>query len=141
MDTTDLKIINILQKNCKTSIKEIGQQVSLTSPAVTERIHRMEDQGIIKGYQALINEIPLGKNVSAFVTVNVDPSNYDAFCQFCESFSSIVEHHHIIGVYNSLLRVAVSDSRELELLLEQLRKYGVSQTSVLLSTYFTHKNF
>lgn len=141
MDQTDLKIINIIQKNCKTTIKEIGQQVGLTAPAVTERIHRMEDQGIITGYRAIINDIPLGKHISAFVTLNVEPQNYSSFCRFCEETPDIVEHHHIIGVYNSLLRVAVSDTQQLELLLEKLRKYGISQTSTLLSTYFTHKDF
>ncbi|HIU74556.1 MAG TPA: Lrp/AsnC family transcriptional regulator [Candidatus Pelethocola excrementipullorum] len=141
MDNTDIKIINILQDNCKTTNKEIGQQVGLTPPAVAERIRRLEDQGVIKGYHARINDIALGKHVSAFITVNVEPQHYTAFCQFCKESTSITEHHHIIGVYNSLLRVAVSDTHELEVLLEQLKKYGVSQTSTFLSTYFSHKKF
>lgn len=139
MDNTDIKIINILQDNCKTTNKEIGQQVGLTPPAVAERIRRLEDQDVIKGYHAHINDLALGNHVSAFVTVNVEPQHYTAFCQFCEDSTSITEHHHIIGVYNSLLRVAVSDTHQLELLLEKLKKYGVSQTSTLLSTFFTHK--
>lgn len=141
MDAIDLKILNILQDNCKTTIKEIGQQVSMTPPAVAERIHRMEDQGIITGYHATVNELRLGRHVAAFVTVNVEPPKYNAFCKFCQSAPEILEHHHIIGVYNSLLRVAVQDTHELETFLQQVRKYGVSQTSTLLSTYFTHKEF
>lgn len=141
MDAIDLKILNIMQDNCKTTIKEIGQQVSMTPPAVAERIHRMEDQGVITGYHAAVNELRLGRHVAAFVTVNVEPPKYDAFCKFCQNASEVLEHHHIIGVYNSLLRVAVQDTHELEVFLQQVRKYGVSQTSTLLSTYFTHKEF
>lgn len=141
MDAIDKQILNILQKNCKTTIKEIGQKINMTPPAVGERIHRMESQGVITGYHAAVNDILLGKHVSAFVTVNVEPSKYDAFCKFCENAVQVVEHHHIIGVYNALLRVAVSDTHALEAFLQALGKYGISQTSTLLSTYFTYKDF
>lgn len=57
MDNTDIKIINILQKNCKTSTREIGQQVGLTAPAVAERINRLKDSGVISGFHAKINEV------------------------------------------------------------------------------------
>ena len=65
MDNTDIKIINILQKNCKTSTREIGQQVGLTAPAVAERINRLKDLGIIEGFHARINDALMGSHISA----------------------------------------------------------------------------
>lgn len=141
MDNTDIKIINILQDNCKTSTREIGQMVGLTAPAVAERINRLKDAGVIEGFHAQINETLLGNHIGAFMLINVPPKEYASFCKFCEDNPAIVEHHHIVGLNNVLLRVRVGDAQELEVLLRQIRKYGLSNTSVLLSTYFKQKDF
>ncbi|QAT43971.1 Lrp/AsnC family transcriptional regulator [Aminipila luticellarii] len=140
MDNTDINIINILQKNGRSTIKEIGEKVGLTSPAVSERIRRLEGAGIITGYAAELDLSKMGKGISAYVHVDVYPKKYDLFCQFCEETDAIIEHHHIIGVHNSLLRVAVENSEQLESLLGHIKDYGISQTSVLLKSYFKHKN-
>ena len=141
MDNTDIKIINILQANCKTSIREIGQQVGLTAPAVAERINRLKDAGVIEGFHAKINDALMGTHICAFVLINVPPKSYESFCQFCEKSPAVIEHSHIVGLNNGLLKIRVSDSEELETLLRQMRKFGLSNTSVLLSTYFTQKPF
>ena len=137
MDNTDIKIINILQENCKTSTREIGQKVGLTAPAVAERINRLKDAGVIEGFHAQINETLLGSNISAYALVNVPPKEYEPFCRFCENDPSIVEHHHIVV----LIKMRVGNAQDLEVLLEQIRKYGLSNTSILLSTYFRQKEF
>lgn len=140
MDNTDLNIINILQKNGRSTIKEIGKKVGLTSPAVTERLRRLESEEVIQGYTTDINLVKLGKDISAYVHVDVYPKKYELFCEFCEETDSIIEHHHIIGIHNSLLRVSVENSDQLENLLSQIKDYGISQTSVLLKSYFKHKD-
>lgn len=141
MDNTDIKIINILQDNCKTSTREIGQMVGLTAPAVAERINRLKDVGVIEGFHAQINDARLGNHISAFMLINVPPKEYTPFCKYCEDNPSIVEHHHIVGLNNVLLKVRVGDSQELEVLLQQIRKYGLSNTSVLLTSYFKRKPY
>lgn len=141
MDNTDFKIINILQDNCKTSTREIGQIVGLTAPAVAERINRLKDGGMIEGFHAQIDELQMGKQIVAFVQVNVPPKTYDSFCHFCLDHPAIIEHHHIVGLNNALIRVRVGDAQELEDLLRQIRRFGLSNTSVLLSTFFTKKPF
>jgi Lrp/AsnC family leucine-responsive transcriptional regulator len=139
MDNTDLKIISYLQKNGRASIKEISGHVNLSSPAVTERIKRLEEDGVIEGYHADINYLKMGKTIQAFVTVDCDPKKYDAFCRFCEENTLIESHFHIIGPYNAMLHVAASDSDELAALLSQIQFYGMSQTSVILNTLFYRK--
>lgn len=139
MDNTDFNILNILQREGRSAIKDIGKQVGLTSPAVTERIRKMEDAEIIKGYTAELDLSKIGRGISAYINVDVYPKKYDLFCEFCRNTSAVIEHHHIIGVHNSLLKVSVKDSKELEELLAQIQIYGTSQTSVLLKTYFKHK--
>lgn len=136
MDATDIKIINYLAKNGRATIKEIGQNVSLSSPAVTERIKRLEERDVIKGYHAEINYAKLGKSMQAMVSVDVDLKKYDKFCEFCRGKDSILSLVHIIGPYNALLMVAVADADELSQLLAQINIFGVSQTSVILNKVF-----
>ncbi len=77
MDTTDLKIINHLKSHGRAPIKEISSVVNLSSPAVTERMKRLEETGVIKGYQAEIDYTKLGKAIQAFVAVDVEPKKYE----------------------------------------------------------------
>ncbi len=139
MDRTDIKIMNILQQDCKTTTREIGKQVGLTAPAVSERIMRLRESGAIQAFRAKLNANVVGKKLSAYIMINVPPESYTKFCAFVEKNPAIVEHHHIIGVNNALLMIRVADSAELEHQLGEIRKFGMSQTSILLNTYFDQK--
>lgn len=139
MDRTDIKIMNILQQNCKTTTREIGRQVGLTAPAVSERIMRLRESGAIQAFRAKLDANAVGKKLSAYIMINVPPEVYNKFCAFAEKNPAIVEHHHIIGVNNALLRIRVADSAELERQLSEIRKFGMSQTSIVLNTYFDQK--
>lgn len=141
LDHTDIKIINLLQNDCKISTRELGKLVGLTAPAVSERIRRLKEKKAISGFHAKIDDAALGNNLSAFIQVNVPPRDYERFCRFCIDHPSVVEHHHIVGVNNVLLKIRVKNSRALDHFLKQIRKYGLSNTSVILSSYFTHKNY
>lgn len=138
MDHTDKEILQLLQENSRSTMKEIGEHVGLTPPAVSERIRKLEEEGAILGYHAHINPLSLGNNINAFVEVDVPPRNYERFLEFCENDVAILEHHHIIGPFNSMLKVAVHDSSQLEMLLSKIKTYGSSQTQIILSTYFSH---
>ena len=141
LDRTDIKIINRLQKNCKISTRELGKQVGLTAPAVAERIHRLREKNIISGFHAKVDDALLGNSISAFIQINVPPRDYERFCQFCLGHPAIVEHHHIVGLNNVLLKIRVQSAQKLDLFLREIRKYGLSNTSVILSSYFTQKDY
>ena len=139
MDQTDIKILNILQENCKTTTREIGKLVGLTAPAVSERVSRLRDAGAIDRFCAKLNPTLLGKGLCAYTMVNVPPEDYAAFCKFAEKSPMIVEHHHIIGPNNALLKLRVASATELEQQLVEIRKFGLSETAVVLTTYFDQK--
>ena len=140
MDRTDYQILNILQRDCRATLKSIGDQVGLTAPAVSERTRRLEEQGIIQGYRIEINRERLNCNMTGFIFVALEPEKYSSFCEFCRNNASIVSHYHVIGVFNALLRFAVQGTQELEELLSTIKQYGDSQTSVALKTYFDSKD-
>ena len=139
MDRTDYQILNILQKDCRTTLKHIGDQVVLTAPAVSERVRRMEEKGVIRGFRIDVERERLDCSMTGFIFVAVEPEKYNTFCEFCEKSSAIVSHYHVIGVFNALLRFAVRGTRELDELLSSIKRYGDSQTSVELKTYFETK--
>lgn len=140
MDRTDYQILNLLQRDSRTTLKSIGDQVGLTAPAVSERIRRMEEKGVIKRFSINIDRTLLDCNLTGFILVAVFPEKYGLFCTFCEDTPSITAHHHLVGKLNALLRFAVKDTHELDQLLAAIKYYGDSQTSVELSACFEHKD-
>lgn len=135
LDETDRKIIEILQEDGRISMKDLGKLIGLTSPAVSERIKRLENCGIISGYKAIINPDALGRNIKAFIHISL-PGNqsYAEFLENAKSDPRIVECHHITGDDCSLLKVLVRDMQELENVIDSIKKIGSTKTSVILST-------
>lgn len=73
LDYVDKEILNMLQRDARISIKEIAAKVFLSSPAVSSRISRLEEQGYIEGYHAVLNPIALGYHIKAFINLEVEP--------------------------------------------------------------------
>lgn len=140
MDRTDYQILNILQADCRATLKYIGDKVGLTAPAVSERMRRMEEKGVIRGFRIDIDRERLDCNMMGFIFVALDPEKYNRFCDFCKKNTAVVSHYHVIGEFNALLRFAVKGTRELDALLSEIKGYGDSQTSVELNTYFEVKD-
>ena len=140
MDRTDYQILNILQADCRATLKCIGDQVGLTAPAVSERVRRMEEKGVIRDFRIDIDRARLDSGMTGFILVALDPEKYNSFCEFCRNDPGIISHYHVIGVFNALLRFAVRGTRELDELLSTIKRYGDSQTSVELKTYFESKD-
>lgn len=135
LDETDRKIIEILQEDGRISMKDLGKLIGLTSPAVSERIKRLESCGIISGYKAIINPDALGRNIKAFIHISLlESRSYADFLENAKNDPRIVECHHITGDDCSLLKVLVSDMRELENVIDSIKKIGSTKTSVILST-------
>ena len=139
MDRTDYQILNILQADSRTTLRQIGDQVGLTAPAVSERIHRMEEKGIIRDYRIDVDREQLDCSMTGFILVAPEPEKYNSFCEFCQKNPAIISHYHVIGVFNALLRFAVRGTRELDELLSAIKRYGVGGASVQLKTYFETK--
>ena len=142
MDNTDLKILSYLQKNGRASIKEISGQVNLSSPAVTERIKRLEESGVIDGYAARIDPIAVGLAVQSFVEVQI---RFDAHTEFeaaVLAHPAVVECHTTAGESDYMLKIFARSADHLdELLRHNLSKLpGVQRlkTVVCLKTIKRH---
>lgn len=134
MDITDHRIIDILQKDGRISMKDLGKIVGLTSPAVSERVKRLEEAGIIEGYKAIVNPDALGRVIKAFIHISLPSNMYKAFIEDARKDPRIVECHHITGDDCSVLKVIVKDMYELESVIDSIKRIGSTKTSVILST-------
>ncbi|MEW9123369.1 MAG: Lrp/AsnC family transcriptional regulator [Thermotaleaceae bacterium] len=134
MDSTDYKIIEILQKHGRISMKDLGKAVNMTSPAVTERVRKLEENGVILRYRAIIDPGKLNKNIMAFINVGLPPENYDPFISFAEKNEKIIECHHVTGGSTVIIKVLTESMDDLKNLIDEIKKKGSTQTSVILSS-------
>ncbi len=140
MDITDYRIIEILQEDGRVSMKDLGKIVGLTSPAVSERVKRLEEAGVIQGYKAIVNPDKLGRVIKSFINIALPSENYQDFIGYANTDNRIVECHHITGEDCLLLKVIVKDMYELEQVIDKIKQVGKTKTSVILSTIIESKS-
>jgi Lrp/AsnC family leucine-responsive transcriptional regulator len=119
-------------------LSDIAQEVDLSSPAVMERVKKLESSGVIKGYQAVLDAKKVGKDVTAFIGVSVGHQrNIDDFSSYMMRQQDVLECHHVTGEESFILKVRIENTESLEKLLAETRSLeGVTRTvtKVVLST-------
>lgn len=138
LDNLDKKILNLLQDKGKTSLSSIAEVVGLSIPSVSDRLHKLEERGIIEGYYAKVNRKAFGLDIMAFITVISESSTYYAeMLERVSEISEILECHSILGEGSHMLKAVVKNSEALERLLSNIQAWpGVlsTRTSFVLST-------
>jgi Lrp/AsnC family leucine-responsive transcriptional regulator len=139
LDAVDRHILSVLQEDCKLPLAKIGERVGLSAPSVAERIKKLEESGIIRGYTAILDSRKLGKDITAFIGVFIEhPKLISKFERDIDRLEDVQECHHVTGQHTLLLKAKVDNTSALEELIRKLRSIeGVSrtETSVVLSTY------
>ena len=131
MDDLDHKIIQLLAENARMPVKDIAQQVNLTSPAVSSRIHRLEQEGIIGGYTVVLCHPDAPARVEALISVLVDAAS---FLAMIEQESQVLQCFRVTGSYNFIIKVSCTDIDALEHLLTKMQKMGSTNTQIILNT-------
>ena len=135
IDSIDERILAELQANGRLTMKSLAERVGLSSPAMIERVRRLEDRGVIAGYRAIVAPEALGRPVSAMITANVQRVTYEAFLDAVKSNPGVVECHRVTGGSTHLLRAQVADMAALEELVDGLSDVGAScETAIVLSS-------
>ncbi|WP_425147137.1 Lrp/AsnC family transcriptional regulator [Deinococcus sp.] len=135
LDALDHQILRELQEDARLSMRELGRRVELSAPAVTERVRRLEETGVILGYGARVASRPLGRAITAFVGVQDSGQRDPELVRWAQGHDGVLECHSVTGDNSCILKVAVPDVRALELLLADLIGMGFTcDTSIVLST-------
>ena len=134
MDATDKQILVLLERNARMSVKEIAASISLTPPAVSQRIRRLEQEGIIEGYTTVINLAGVGRSIRALISLSVPPASREEFLQLAQQQKAVLQCHHVTGEYSYILSVATHDMESLERLINRFQKIGQTSTQIILSS-------
>ena len=134
LDAIDLEILELLQCNCKQPLATIGAEVGLSAPAVVERIHKLEDSGVITGYAAQIDARAVGLDVMAFIGLAMDgASDLKSVENGVLEDSEVLECHHVTGGHSLLLKVKTHSTSSLEGLIDRIRSTpGVARTETMV---------
>jgi Lrp/AsnC family leucine-responsive transcriptional regulator len=135
MDRVDHTIVQRLQRDGRATQLELAREVGLSQPAVAERIRKLEERGVIRGYAAKVDATQLGKDITAFVGVGIEhPRHFEAFTKAVQGLDDVLECHRVAGEDSFLLKVKTQNTRTLDdLLVGQLRTLpGVTRTQTTI---------
>ena len=137
MDKLDYEILEYLKRNSREKASVISRQINLSVSAVLERIHKMEQQGVIKGYTVVTNKKMLGRGMLAVMEISLEhPKYYDSFTGLVQSMPEIVSCYYMTGDFDFILKIYAQDSDDLERIHKRIKSiHGVSSTR----TYITLK--
>ena len=131
--------VRLSERLTNAEIKEIAKEVVLSSPAVSARIERLEESGIITGYHAIVNPLLLGYHIRAFINLEVEPGQKKEFYPFIKTIPNVIECNCVTGDYSMLIEVAYASTMELDHFINVLQQYGRTKTLVVFSTSVEHR--
>jgi len=134
MDKIDVMLLSMLQKNGRIPIKALTGDVFLSSPAISARIEKLEKQGIITGYMAIVDPMKLGYHITAFINLEMTPKQKAEFYPFIRECPNVLECNCVTGSYCMLIKVAYPSTMELDSFIGQLQKFGNTSTQIVFST-------
>ena len=134
IDEIDWKILKELQLNARITFAELGRRVGLTTPAVIERIKKLEDAKIITGYRAEIDTAKVGLPITAFIRMSISGVDYSHIIEVAKQSNEVLECHRGTGGDSFILKVAVASVEHLQTVIDKLTPYGITTTSIVLSS-------
>src|SRR2546428_8736365 len=140
LDGTGWQILQALQQNARLSYSELGHRVGRSSPAVAERVRRMEDAGIIRGYHAEINLAKIGFPITAVIRMSSPAGERcTRFTATAQDMPEVLECYRVTGSDSLIMKVVASSVEHLEALIDRLSAHGQLTTSIILSTPVTRR--
>ncbi|WP_035855914.1 Lrp/AsnC family transcriptional regulator [Cryptosporangium arvum] len=138
LDDIDWRILDELQQDGRLSFNELGRRIHLSSPAVAERVRRLQDAGVVTGYRAVVDPQRAGYGITAFIQMRCALGSCLLRTSRAEEYPEIVEVHKLSGAHCTILKLRVTTLAHLEGVVEQLGRHGELTTQVVLSTQ--HQN-
>ncbi len=133
MDLLNKQILKYLQQNARMSNAEIGRRIGMSSPAVAERIKKMEDAEIIESYTTVISPLKTGYQLKAIITLRAFMGMLKPFLQKVKTFDEVLNCYRITGNENIVMEVVFKNQKHLEQFIDQLITYGETKTQIVLS--------
>jgi Lrp/AsnC family leucine-responsive transcriptional regulator len=133
LDDINIELLDLLQEDGRMSYRELGEQVGLSAPAVTERVRRLEQLGVIKGYRAVVDYEALGYPLLCVIRLN-SPRGASGVDDVVEKIPEVIESNRVTGSESHVIRARARSTGHLEDLLHDLWSFGDSNTNIVTSS-------
>ena len=136
IDNVDLKILSLLMQDATMAYTEIGKRIFVSGGTVHVRMKKMEEMGVVRGSQLIIDHAKLGWDISAFLGIYLDKSSlYDAVAQQLMTIPEVVNIHYTTGIYSIFAKIVCRDTMHLrEVLHDKIQKVvGIQRTETFIS--------
>ena len=134
IDNIDCEILAELQANARIAFAELGRRVGLSTPAVIERVHRLEEKQVIVGYRTLVDPAKVGLPVRAFVKVTVAGDKLTKFSALVRKLPEVLQCHRVTGAESFMVQIAVRDVAHMEEVIDSMMPYVATNTSMILAS-------
>jgi Lrp/AsnC family transcriptional regulator, leucine-responsive regulatory protein len=134
LDAVDAALLAALQQDGRASVAQLSKQVHMSPSAVTERLRRLEETGVITGYRASVDPERLGYGILAFLRLRYPSSNYTALHKMLDETPEVLEAHHVTGDDCFILKIVATSMRHLEQVSGRIGTMGSVTTSVAYSS-------
>jgi Lrp/AsnC family transcriptional regulator, leucine-responsive regulatory protein len=134
LDPINVRLLDELRKNPRITMSELARRLEMSSPAVTDRVQRLEDNGVITGYRLELDPRALGRPVAAFVRIRPGPGQLNRIAELARETPEVVECHRITGEDCFLMKVFVAEIDKLEEVLDRFLMYGQTTSSIVQSS-------
>jgi len=137
IDNYDQRILALLQQDARISHAEIGRQIHLSQPSVSERIKRLESHGVIRGYHADVNPAVFGYQITAMIRLSTQQGR--PYADLVATQPEIIDCYTVTGEDGAVMRVLATDVAHLQRLIDKLNRYGSTSTAIVLTTHVAGK--
>src|SRR5215475_1790816 len=134
LDETNRQLLQLLHADPRLSMSELARRVQMSAPAVSERVQRLEEAGIIAGYRMEVDPRALGLPLAAFVRIRPMPGQLAKVAELAQRTPEVVECHRITGEDCFLMKVQVADIQALETTLDRFLAFAQTETSIVQSS-------
>ncbi len=134
LDAVNVGILRELQREPRLSMTELGRRVGLSSPSVTERVRRLEEAGVIRGYRLEMDPAALGLPVSAYIRIRPNPGQLPKIAEIARQIPNIVECHRVTGEDCFILKAHIPAIDQLDRLLDIFLAHGSTTTTIIQSS-------
>lgn len=134
LDKKDRLILEALQRDARQSLSALGKRIGLSQPAMSERVRKLEEAGVIEGYGARINLQAVGVGLQAFIRIQTTHASIRKYQDLFEAMPEVLEAHRLTGDDCFIVRCAIAEPRDLERVVDALAAHGSVTTSLVLSS-------
>lgn len=134
LDEVNVRLLRELQRDPRLSLAELGRRIGMSSPAVSERVHRLEAAGVIRGYRLDLDPAALGLPLTIYIRVRPNPGQLPRVAELARQVPEVVECHRITGEDCFIIKAHIPAMDQLDRLLDRFLMHGVTTTSIVQST-------